>query len=115
MSFTGSYSVSRVSDRMWRIMGAVLTAGAAGTIALSPDGPAADIVLDSPTWNAYDGGTLQSAVRVLIADIQPLTKIVPMRIVKTGSDRSDFLITITNPNGDDLEISGPMEIYVEFH
>jgi hypothetical protein len=117
MAFTGTPVIKQVSERMYRITGVTLAFGAAGTIGLNllPNGPAGpgEVDLFAPDWQPYDDVTLQDAVSVLINPTTDVNTAIPIRVVKTGTDHTNFLVTLTNDH-DSLESPG-LEIYVMYH
>lgn len=114
MAFTGSATIVKVSDRMYRITGLTLaTQGAAGTIGLS--GGTGDVDLPEPTWGPYLGinsVTLISAVKCTINLVGAAVVAPAVQVVKTGTTVADFLITLTNLGA---ASTTEMEIWVEFH
>lgn len=117
MAFTGVATIAKVSDRMFRITGLSLGIGAAGTIGL--DGGSGDVDLQTgAVWGAYkDGGggliSLIDAVQVEIGKADAVAAVAPaVRVVKTGTDVSNFIATLTN---DGAAATGGLEIFVEYH
>lgn len=130
MAFTGTPTVKRVSDRIWRITGVSLDADASGTIGLiAPDGPDPDIILGGnetgcPTWQPYRsvgdlGGdgivSLQDAIEVTMGVTTDVGAAVPISVVKSGTTTADFLITMHNDNAALGQASGVLEIYIKYH
>lgn len=123
MAFTGTAVVKQVSDSVVRITGISLDGDSAGTISLHagsgsvkcPDG-----FFPNPYKNEHQQTvTLQDSVQVYINFTtvnSPSDDAVNLLVVKTGTDASDFLITISNPHTDDPTLdTGELEIYVLFH
>lgn len=118
MAFTGSATIKKVSNNLYRITGLSLGIGANGTISLA-DGTGA-VKVTAPNWDAYKepgahGGTvnLNESVQVSVNEIDPAgTTTEPPATVKTGTVPADFLITITNR---DAAATGALEIYLRLH
>jgi hypothetical protein len=116
MAFSGIPVVQEVTESLYRITGVELAGGASGTISLTSG--AGEIKLPrSDDWSQYRDVTLQDAVQVpitLAAGTPPDAP--PISVVKTGTVKEDFLITLMNTSGDDPGIdSGELEIYVRLH
>ena len=117
MAFTGNATIKKVSEGLLRVTGLSLAAGASGTIGLFGIGVGADVELpENPTkgWKPYEDVSLQDAVQVTanpVADVAGYDE--ALRVVKTGTVDSDFLITVTNDDGD---VATPeLELYIRFH
>lgn len=119
MAFTGAATIVQVSDREVRITGLSLGAGASGTIGLHEKTVPADVTLpaafaprpyETPESTTPVG--LQSSVKVTFASANPGAVQMPIGVVKTGTTPEDFVATITDAGGD---VTGDLEIYVEFH
>ena len=123
MAFTGTPALQIFSDRKVRLTGVSLAGAASGTIALS--GGTANILLPAGfkpfeyTYGAtgVDGGavvTLAESIEVSLVDaaVGVVTR-VPIAVVKTGTNPTDFLITLTNTTSGTA--SPLQEIYIEFH
>lgn len=116
MAFTGTPALHRVSDGMVRLTGVSLAAGADGTISM--DAGTGEVKFGAAQgiapWEPYEGVSLQTAVKV---ETNPVTDVsnfgIPIRVVKTGTDPSDFLITLTNDSA--ATASAELEIYISFH
>ncbi len=120
MAFTGSAVVKQVSDRIVRITGLSLAAGASGTIGLSgATGSAPGVTLPEsfqtkhytylgsnvPFADAIEVTALPAAVGVATA--------IPTAVVKTGTTAADFRATVTNTHG---SLATPnLEIMLKFH
>ena len=119
MAFTGTATIKQVSDRIVRITGLSLAAGAAGTIGLfgSTNSPGVRLPdafkvthyeaegSDVPFSDALDVSAKDAAVGMATA--------IPVAVVKTGTTQADWLATITNTHG---SLATPnLEIYVKFH
>jgi hypothetical protein len=120
MAFTGAAVVEKVSDRKFRITGVSLAADASGTIGFDDKTVAAEVGLSAPEWQPYRNGeadlvSLQASVQVSITVTTDVSAAVPVSVVKTGTDHADFAITIHNDNAAEGQVSGSLEIYVEFH
>ncbi len=119
MAFTGSATIVQVSDRQVRVTGLSLAAGASGTIGLHEKTVPADVSLPAAfaprPYDMPESSTpvaLQSSVKVTVDSENPGAVQMPIGIVKTGTTPLDFVATISNPGGD---VTGNLEIYVEFH
>jgi hypothetical protein len=115
MAFTGSATIKKVSDNLFRITGLSLAGiGTSGTIGL--DGGSGDVDLTvGEDWGAYGSVSLQDAVRCLVVlRNNGATDAVACQITvqKAGTTPADFLITLRNESAND---SPPLEIWVEFH
>lgn len=118
MAFTGTATIKQVSDSIFRITGLSLAGDASGTIGFSDKTSPAEVSLVAPTWKPYHNGqnvlvTLQDAVKVDIGIATDVTAAVPISVVKTGTDHTDFVITLHNDSA--ATASAVLEIYVEFH
>jgi hypothetical protein len=121
MAFTGTATVTRISDLMVRIAGLSLAPGAEGTISQRKGQGTIRFPVEVPDWNAYPGGstpgdlvTLIEAVEVAINPVSNVSSYaIPIRVVKSGVDSSDFLITLTNDAP--ATASPTLDIYVKFH
>ncbi len=112
MAFTGSATIKKITDSLCRVTGLSLAAGASGTIGLFGGGGEVDLPED-PTkgWQGFGDVTLQDSVQVTV---NPVTDVAgydeALRVVKSGTVQDDFLVTITNDDGD---VATPdLEIYV---
>jgi hypothetical protein len=113
MAFTGSATIKKVAENLYRITGLSLAADAAGTIGLA--GGSGDVELpETDDWQPYGDVTLIDAIQcyVIPAGDQPATA-VPVRVTKAGATNDTFLITLTSDDG--AAASGALEIYVRFH
>lgn len=123
MAFTGTAVVIPVSDRKFRITGLSLAGAASGTIGFSDKTVPAEVSLVAPNWQPYhmpgalnDASalvSLGSAVEVRTAPVTDVTDAVPISVVKTGTDHSDFVATLHNDSA--ATVSAELEIWVEFH
>src|SRR5689334_2748691 len=119
MAFTGAATIVQVSDRKVRITGLSLAADATGTIGFAGSGKNVELPA-LPSWGPYknaegDAVSLQAAVE---CRTQPTTDVgvaVPVSCVKTGTDQGDFQIALHNDLAGGGQISGVLEIYIEFH
>lgn len=122
MAFTGTATITKVTESKFRITGVKLLGTDAGTISLRAGAGA--VKLDAAEWGQYrssgqQGGAvdLSEAVQCVVipadSTIAPLLGSQSPAIVKTGTTPSDFLITVSGRRGvtDD---SGNLEIYVQF-
>lgn len=120
MAFTGTAVVTKISDKKFRITGLSLVADASGTIGFSDKGSPAEVSLIAPEWQPYRNGenaliSLQQAVNVRIGITTDVTVGIPISVVKSGTDHSDFAITLHNDDAGGGTTSGVLEIYIEFH
>src|SRR6185295_11596627 len=102
MAFTGSATIIPISDRIVRITGLSLAAGASGTIGLfTASGTPGVKTPQSFQPAVYEYNTtsvgLQSSIQVTT---QPaaigVATAVPITVVKSGTTNVDFLATLTN-------------------
>ncbi len=111
MAFTGTIVVTKVAGDLFRITGAILTAGVSGTIGFTIG--TNDIEFTAPEWLPTTGVTLQAAINVVANRLTAgAATAVPLQIVKTGTTQTDFQITVTNPDG--AASTGAMELYVQY-
>lgn len=118
MAWTGTATIKKVSDKLFRITGLSLAGDASGEIGFSDKTVAAEVEIEAPDWNPYKtaGGnsvSLQDAVRVTMNVVTDVTTPVPISVVKTGTTHGDFVITFHNDTA--ATVSPGLEIYVEFH
>lgn len=108
MAFTGTATVTKVSNSLVRITGLSLAAAAAGTIGLF--GESGDVDLPD-AFNPKDYGDVDLAESLEVsAHMVTAEAVAPaLQVVKTTGP---FLITMTNGGG---AASGGLEIYVRFH
>lgn len=120
MAFTGAATIKKISDSLYRITGLSLAAAAAGTIAFAENAAASEVDITAPEIQPYEtvgthGGTVNIAegiqVDVVVAEAG-LAVTEPVSVVKSGTTKADFLITLTNP---DAAASGALEIYIRWH
>ncbi len=119
MAFTGSATIKQIADNICRITGLSLAAGASGVIGLTGKSVAPDVTLPSTfVWTsyAYEGSavTMQDAISCDVwAGAVGVATAIPVAIVKTGTTKADFAITLTNTHG---SLATPnLEIYVKIH
>jgi hypothetical protein len=119
MAFTGTAAVKQISDRIVRITGLSLVAGATGTIGLFANSGSPGVRLPEafktihyaaegsnvPFQDCIECTTKAAATGVATA--------IPLAVVKSGSTTLDFLITLTNTHG--TLASPDQEIMVRFH
>lgn len=97
MAFTGAPVTQQVADDLVRITGAELEADTSGTIGLFPSELAPDIRLPQGFRpNTYADTSMQASVKVDVERESGDSPEVMVTVVKTGSDPSDFQITLTN-------------------
>lgn len=119
MAFTGTAVIKEVSDGLVRITGVSLAAGAAGTIALFESIAAPGVRLPEEfkprpyQYPDFTMVTLQDSVQIWLDFETPGSVAVPISVVKTGTDETDFLATLTSHSGS--VSSGGLEIYVRYH
>lgn len=124
MAFTGTAAIKKLSESKFKITGLSLGTGAAGTICISAatgGSGTAEVDLDAPEVNPYVSQGLQgeelsvpemAECRAQIADAATAAIVPPPAAVITGTDKSDFLITVTNRNASTA--TGALVIVVEF-
>ena len=123
MAFTGAPIVKKVTNNLFRITGVSLAADASGTIGFSDKDVPSEVSLVAPNWQPYarpggpSGDVVELAdavdVEVIIAGVAVSGK-VPLSVSKTGSDHSEFEITITNRTAGPGVATDALEIYVQF-
>jgi hypothetical protein len=120
MAFTGSATVTQISDRKCLITGLSLAAGATGTISLAA-GAGAVLLPAGFQPKPYNNGapgsaagiTLQESIQCTTNPNSAVATAIPVEVVKTGNDNVDFLLSLTNNHG---SIASPnLEIWVEWH
>ena len=117
MAFTGSATVIRVSDRKFKITGLSLAGAASGTIGFSDKSVAAEVSLVAPTWQPYvnalgDAISLINAIEARMTIVTDVTDAVPISVVNSGTDHSDFVMTFHNDSA--ATVSALVDIYIEF-
>lgn len=121
MAFTGTATIEQVSDRKIRITGLSLAGDASGTIGFPGEDVAAEVELPALTsWIPFKNaeGDLVSLAAAIECRVAPTTDVgvaVPVSIAKSGSDQSDFKLTLHNDLAGGGQASGTLEIYVEYH
>ena len=118
MAFTGTATVVKVTDKKFRITGLSLAGDASGTIGFSDKTVAAEVSLEAPEWQPYRNAendliSLQASVEVRQTLVTDVTSAVPISVVKTGTDHTDFVITMHNDSA--ATVSAGLELYIEFH
>lgn len=120
MAFTGSATVKQISDRMVRITGLSLAAGAAGTIGLpgaTGSTPGVTLPESFKTLHyAYNSVNVPFADAIEITSQPAATGVavaIPVSVVKTGTTLADFRATLTNTHASTATPS--LEIMVRFH
>lgn len=118
MAFTGTATIKQLSGNLIRITGLSLGSGANGTIGLHGNSGSPGVRLpasfDPQPYSLPSGDvSLQDAVdcRVGFAATGVATALT-FAVVKTGTDASDFLITVTN---NQATASGALEFYIRNH
>lgn len=119
MAFTGTATITQISDSIVRITGLSLAAGASGTIGLFP---ATGTAPGAKTPQAFQPAVYEyGATSVALSDsIDVTTKpaatgvatAIPISVVKSGTTTADWRATLTNTSATD---SPALEIYVRFH
>lgn len=118
MAFTGAAVVKQVSDRIVRITGLSLAAGATGTIGLAGSaGTPPDVVLpESFKTEHYTYGGLSMSfpdmLDVTTKQTADSATAVPITITKIGSTLADFRMNLKNSSSG---VSPTLEIYVKLH
>lgn len=117
MAFTGVPVIEQISDRVVRVTGVSLAAGADGILGLFGSTVVGAVALPAafdPRPYEYQGNivSLIESVRVTINPVTDVSNFgIPIRVVKTGAGPT-FAITFTNDEA--AVASGDLEIYVEF-
>lgn len=118
MAFTGTATVTQISDSIVRITGVSLAASASGTIGFQANA-SANVKLPSAFGaNAqlytYGGATL-SLIDIVSAEANSVAApsgLTAFGISKAGTAQATFAITVLNTFG---SASGGLEIYVRLH
>ncbi len=118
MAFTGSAVVKQVADNLVRITGLSLAGAAAGTIGLHGNSGSPGVVLPAgfqPKPYVSEGGpvSLQDSLEITMVPVTSIPTLVPIKAVKTGTDNTDFLFTLTNTTSGTA--SALVEIYIRHH
>ncbi len=119
MAFIGTATVKQISERLVRITGLSLAAGAAGTIGLfgSTGSPGVELPEQFKTLHyAFLGSNVPfaDAIEVTAQPAAVGTAVsIPVAVVKTGTTVAGFLATITNTHASTATPN--MEIMVRFH
>jgi len=112
MPFTGSATVTKVTDNKFRITGVSLAIGASGTIAFTPG--TGGVEFTAPDWQPHGDVALQDAVECVVNVVGAgVATAVPCSVVKTGTTQANFLITIANNDG--AAVTAGLEIYVTYN
>lgn len=112
MAFTGTPALVKITDGLFRVTGVSLGIGASGTIGFTSG--TNEVELAAPTWEPNGDVTLQDAISVLVNVVGAgVATAVPVRVVKTGTVQSDFVITLTNNDG--AAVTAGLEIYVRYN
>ena len=120
MAFTGTATVKQTTDRMVRITGLSLAAGAAGTIGLTGatgSTPGVTLPASFKTLHfVYNGVTVtfQDCIDLIVnCAATGVATAIPIAIVKSGTSLADFRITVTNTHG---SLATPaLELVVRLH
>lgn len=114
MAFTGTPTLKKITDKLFRITGVSLAGDASGTIKFDDATVAGEVELSAPNWDAYKvegiSVSLQDAVKVDVGITTDVTTPVPVSVVKSGTTHLDFAITLHNDTA--ATASGDLEIYV---
>lgn len=122
MAFTGTPLFTQISESLLRVTAIGLAGAAAGTLSFSAGtGDFKFPVSFGPGINAsYNAGfsatavALQDSIQVTVPEpVTAVVTFVPIRVVKTGTTRVDFLITMTNDTA--ATASATCECYIRFH
>lgn len=120
MAFTGTFAAQMISDRVARVTGVSLAAGASGIIGLFGGAVVGANALPrqfKPEPYRYGTAnvevTLIESIRVTINPVTDVANFaIPIRVVKSGAGVAAFQIALTN---DEAAVASPeLEIYVEF-
>lgn len=116
MAFTGTAAIEMISSTKARITGLSLAGAASGTIGL--DGGTGEV--DLPALfkaQPYTGPagtlvTLIESIEVRLNVVTAVTTLIPISVVKTGTEQATWLATLTNTTA--ATASAGLEIIVEF-
>lgn len=117
MAFTGTATVTQISDSICRITGLSLANAATGTIALNGASGTPGVRLPEafqPKPYTYGGGNVALADQLVVdvfAAAASASYQVPA-VIKSGTTEADFLITLNNAFA---SATPALEIYVKIH
>jgi hypothetical protein len=119
MAFTGTPTIVQISDRLVRVTGLSLAAGAAGVFGLSESTVSGAVKMPAafkPANYQAEGHTvtLQDSVQCAFQNAATgVATAIPLAVVKSGSTDEDFAITVTNTHG---SLASPaQEFMISFH
>lgn len=117
MAFTGTATVTQVTDKRLRITGLSLAGAATGTIGLNGNSGTPGVRLPAtfqPTVYDYNGATVSLADSIK-CEAQPAATagdFEQVAVTKSGTTDADFLLTL----GNGFASATPgLEIWIEFH
>lgn len=113
MAFTGTPTVTKISDNLFRITGVSLAGDASGTIGLSQDATPSEVALVAPGWGPRGDLDLTELVEIRISLATDVTSAVPISIAKAGGTPQTFQATLHNDSA--ATASAELEIWVEYH
>lgn len=117
MAFTGTATVTQISDSIVRITGVSLAATTSGTIGLHGATNSPNITLPAsfqPQQYPYNGTELSLAdiIDCKCQALATLSGLTSFTVNKGGTTPADFVLTVANTFG---SASGGLEIYVKLH
>ncbi len=113
MAFTGTPVVTSLGKNIVRITGLSLAAAAAGTIGLA--GGAGQVSLPSSFPSSVDAQAQANGLSMTdMVELRFQRGVGGTQAAKLNVDKAaaPFLLTITNPDG--ANVSGPLDIYVQY-
>lgn len=111
MAFTGAPVFQKVSDRVMRVTGLSLAAGAAGVFGLNGDA-GAEIELPADYKPvAYADVDLAESVEVAVH--KAATSAAALDLIVAKAPGPPFRVTVTNDDG--VNATGALEFYFRFH
>ncbi len=112
-------TIEKLSNSTFRVLLDALAGAASVTIGFSDKTVAPDLEMVAPDWqpNQFDSSvkSLQDLVKVSVpVPTSDVSAAVPITVVKAGTTHADFEITVTNGNASEGQISGTMELYINW-
>lgn len=117
MAFTGTPTVTKVSDKLFCVTGVSLAGDASGVIGFSDKSVAPEAELEAPDWQPKQGPqgdllSLAECIECRITIVTDVTSAVPISVVKAGTTHADFSITLHNDSA--ATASAGLEIWIEY-